>query len=74
MFVGIYIFPKKIFLNMNIPICIGLLASFQLATSKIESEAVSRNDGINPGIITEASFTFLHLHSESFPVPVQMCF
>ena len=56
---------------MNIPICIILLASFQLATSKIEAENVSRNDGINPGIITKASFTFTASAwpGVSFPVP-----
>ncbi len=51
-----FTYSPKTFLNMNIPICITLLASFQLATSKIEAETVSRKDGINPGIITKASF------------------
>ena len=54
---------------MNIPICITLLASFQLATSKIEAETVSRKDGINPGIITKASFMYVASGLSVFSCP-----
>ena len=69
-----YIFTK-IFWNMNIPICIGLLASVQLAYSKIESETVPRNDGINPGINHKSIFHVYCICLEClFLSPIQMCF
>ena len=64
-----FTYSPKTFLNMNIPICITLLASFQLATSKIEAETVSRKDGINPGIITKASFMYVASGLSVFSCP-----